>query len=167
MRYRIDYYSGDKDLADTLAEARRLADQSLHGAEVFDLESMERRGDFALSEEDVVYHSEGQGVPTEWEAEAAAAREDERRQAAERRQPAEPGDMRFEVGERDEDGNQVVLMIDDRGDVVERHYMRYDQVGDFVASFREHQAVVERAEREGRHPLELLDEMEDERERGF
>lgn len=69
--------------------------------------------------------------------------------------PAEPGDVRFEVGERDEDGYQAVLTIDDEGAVVDRDYMRYDAVGAFVAGHREAQDRRARADELGVHPLEL------------
>jgi hypothetical protein len=91
----------------------------------------------------------------------------ERLEQLDRLAPAEPGDVRFDVSTT-EDGETRVLVIDDRGEEIERHWFQTrSEAFDMVQAWREHQAVVERAEREGRHPLEYLDEMEHERERGF
>lgn len=65
MRYRIDYLSGDCDLTDSLAQAKKWADESRCGAEVFDMELARKRDDFSVSEEDVVYTSRGKGETME------------------------------------------------------------------------------------------------------
>lgn len=166
MRYRVDYRSGDKDLTSSLRKARRLADASRSGAEVFDLESMRRRGDTALSEEDVVYASLGRGEPTEGEAEyAAMAAEVDADQELRKWRAAEPGDTRFVVTHLEDE--TLVVGYDDKGDEVSRdRFQLATDAGAFIQGFREHQAMVAEADKLGVHPFELAMEREYEREQG-
>lgn len=67
----------------------------------------------------------------DWAAYCAGLGED-------RLRPAEPGDFRFDIGERDEDGYCRVLMIDDRGAVASSDYtdLPYEMVEAFRISQR-------------------------------
>lgn len=81
--------------------------------------------------------------------------------------PADPGDVRFELvdpsydeetGEPmfDEEMPYGLLMIDDQGEVVQRHAFRTSwERGSMIEAHREHQDLVEEAERRGVHPLEI------------
>jgi len=55
-----------------------------------------------------------------------------------RERPAEPGDFRFDIGPKDEDGYCRVEMIDDKGNVVSSDYT--DNPYGMVEAFRESQA---------------------------
>jgi hypothetical protein len=70
--------------------------------------------------------------------------------------PADPGDVRFELLPIDEDGGRLVLTIDDKGVVCERNYFaRAADAGAMIQATREHQDLVKRADEQGVHPLEL------------
>jgi len=74
----------------------------------------------------------------------------------ERFYPADPGDFRFEIIEHEEPElgcTHTVIVIDDRGEVLER-FTTDDPYG-AVAAAREAQSRRERAEELGVHPLEL------------
>jgi hypothetical protein len=70
-----------------------------------------------------------------------------------RERPAEPGDVRFEIGPQDEDGYCTVLWIDDKGVIVEQDYTREPHA--IVEGFRMMQERNAEAERLGVHPLEI------------
>ena len=56
-----------------------------------------------------------------------------------RDRPAEPGDIRFEIGEADEDGYSLVLSINDRGEIVGQDYTRDPHA--IVEGFRHYQSM--------------------------
>lgn len=118
-----------------------------------------------------------------WRVTEMIEREQARR-AGRIHEPADPGDVRFELLDPDydpetgqpwfnEEAPYGLLMIDDQGEVIEQHAFQTSwERSSMIAAHREHQSRVAEADRLGVHPLELALEREweleqEERQRGW
>lgn len=82
-------------------------------------------------------------------------------------EPADPGDVRFELVDPsydEETGEPMfneelpygLLVVDDQGEIVQRHAFATSwERSSMVLAHREHQSLVEEADRLGVHPLEI------------